>query len=221
MDNLIFLQNFSSIPEAELAKQLLESNGIKSMIQRGYFGAVSDTGFTMDVIYLYVQKKNADKAKKVLRISSKDKINQEHFIGIGTYRAEEADILKGEFEKSGIPVKVLYPGTNIGRESTAGAIWTAYTLTIRNTDVVKAKKICDKFNIKPVHKMPLPDILYGKNNGKYLLIIALFIFPITVIAGRLNLINSEEGSFSIIIAVLFLLLYYINLGYNVIKKIFR
>ncbi len=68
--------------------------------------------------------------------------------------------------------------------------------------------------------MPLPDILYGKNNGKYLLAIALFIFPITIIAGHLNLINSEEGSFSIIIAVLFLLLYYVNLGYNVIKKIF-
>ena len=81
-----------------------------------------------------------------------------------------------------------------------------------------AKKICDKFNIKPVYKIPLPDILYGKNNGKYLLAVALFVLPITAIANHLNLINSEEGGFSIIIAVLFLLLYYINLAYNIIIK---
>lgn len=109
MDNLILLKNFSSIPEAELAKQLLNSERIKSMIQKGNIGVASEFTGSVGDANLFVVKRDVEKAKKILKISNEDKNNPEHFVNIGSYRAEEADILKSEFEKNGIPVKVFYP----------------------------------------------------------------------------------------------------------------
>ena len=56
------------------------------------------------------------------------------FFNYGTYNSPGADILRKELEKIGIPVKTLYPGTNIGRDYTGGAYWTAYKLMIRACD---------------------------------------------------------------------------------------
>jgi len=82
-----------------------------------------------------------------------------NFVNFGTYRAEEADILKHELEKHGIPVKVIYPGTGIGKEATAEAYFPAYKLMIRACDIPVAEELKEKFNIKPIEvgeKMPLP-----------------------------------------------------------------
>lgn len=119
----------------------------------------------------------------------KNKNNLEEFVNIGSYRAEEADIIKHEFEKQGIPTKMFYPGTNIGRELTANAIWTAYTLKIRYKDIDKAKEICKRFNIKPVYKIPLPHILYENNNVRYLLVLVLLIFLTVLIISNLSLLR--------------------------------
>ena len=81
------------------------------------------------------------------------------FVNFGTYRAEEADILKHELEKRGISVKVIYPGTDIGRDVTAGASFPAYKLMIRAYDIPTAEKLKERFSIKciePGEEMPLP-----------------------------------------------------------------
>jgi len=88
-----------------------------------------------------------------------NKTKNTNFVNFGTYRAEEADILKHELEKRGIPVKVIYPGTGIGKEATAEAYFPAYKLMIRACDIPVAEEIKKKFNIEPIglrEKMPLP-----------------------------------------------------------------
>ena len=73
-----------------------------------------------------------------------------YFVNWGTFMAGDADILKKELEKSGISVKMVYPGTSIGRETLAEASFEAYTLWVRNCDLQVAEKIREKFNIKPI-----------------------------------------------------------------------
>jgi len=80
------------------------------------------------------------------------------FFNYGTYNNPDADILRKELEKSGIPVKTLYPGTNVGKESTAGAYWTAYKLMIRICDFQRAEEIRNKFNIVPVKRGESVDL---------------------------------------------------------------
>lgn len=72
------------------------------------------------------------------------------FVSWGTFMASDADILKKELEKSGISVKVVYPGTNIGKEALAEASFKAYTLWVRSCDVQVAEKIREQFDIKPI-----------------------------------------------------------------------
>ena len=86
----------------------------------------------------------------------------------GTFRAVDGDILKRELEKSGIPVKMLYPGTSIGRDTFAGAQFTAYELMIRICDFELAEKVREKFNIEAVktgEKMPLPKTYKWARSG--------------------------------------------------------
>ena len=66
MDNLILLKNFSSIPEAELMKQFLDSEGIKSMIQKGNIGVASEFTGSVGDADLFVMKRDIEKAKKVI-----------------------------------------------------------------------------------------------------------------------------------------------------------
>lgn len=76
--------------------------------------------------------------------------NPDDFGILGTFEALNADILEPELEKVGITVKRLYPGTYIGTEATANASVERYTLWIMKKDFERAKKVCDKFNMKPV-----------------------------------------------------------------------
>ena len=105
--------------------------------------------------------------------------NSDDFINFGTYEATEADILKLELEKNGIPVKVLYPGTNVGRETLAQARWTAYKILIPASKVSTAQEICKRLNIKPRKKITLP---------KSLLLKILFIFFLAIIIGNIILL---------------------------------
>lgn len=91
----------------------------------------------------------------------KNKKESTDFFNFGTFKNTDADILKRELEMQGVPVKSLYPGTNIGKDATAGASFTAYTLMIRFCDFQLAEKIMAKFNITSIKKgepMPLPKI---------------------------------------------------------------
>lgn len=82
---------------------------------------------------------------------SMEKISTD-FFNYGTFQAQEADILKQELEKNGIPVKMFYPGTNIGRDATAGAEFTAYTLMIRACDFKAAEEVRENLGIQAVKK---------------------------------------------------------------------
>jgi hypothetical protein len=82
----------------------------------------------------------------------------------GTFKNSDADILKPELEKKGIPVKVLYPGTNVGREATAGAYWYDYTLMIRACDFKLAEEIRKKFNISFIKEKDTGFPLIGEAN---------------------------------------------------------
>ena len=92
------------------------------------------------------------------------------FLNFGTFKAEEGEILKRELEKAGIPIKVIYPGTEVGRESTANVYFPAYTFLIQISDFKTAEKICKKFNIFPLadkEKMPLPKFYTRTVKNKY------------------------------------------------------
>lgn len=216
MEDLFFIKNFSSIPEAELARQILRSNGIESMIQRGNSGAASEFSGSGGDAGLYVVKKNIGKAMEILEIKDMGNDSSENFVNIGSYRAEEADMIVQEFEKSGIPVKRFYPGSDMGVESTGNAIWTAYTLRVRNKDAEKARKICEKFNISPVRKIPLPDLLYNKTSS-VLLGIALFGIILSLLARAFDL-KIINPLILIVISLISYLLYYVILFYKVIRK---
>jgi hypothetical protein len=79
------------------------------------------------------------------------------FINFGTYALLEVDMLKAELEKNGIPVKVLYLGTNMGRDSSANAATvfgpeanTGNTLFIPAGYRKTATEIRDNLYIKPM-----------------------------------------------------------------------
>lgn len=78
------------------------------------------------------------------------------YINLGTYLPVIADELKAALEKKGIPVKVTYPGTSIGRESGGGAQAIALTLSIPSNMAEKAKKIQQELRIAPVKKVRIP-----------------------------------------------------------------
>jgi len=63
--NLIRLRHYNLLPEAELAKSLLESNGIKSLLQKdGMPGAGLALIQGAD---LFVEDKDKERAEEVLR----------------------------------------------------------------------------------------------------------------------------------------------------------
>ena len=144
------------------------------------------------------------------------------FLNYGTFQAQEADILKQELERNGIPVKMLYPGTNIGRDATAGAEFTAYTLMIRACDFEATEEVRGKLGIEPFKKgesMPYfsrsvitwTRIIYGE--------IALFLILI-FISGFLK----NESDLLQIIVPLFLITFLITLGvykFKTLRKFFK
>lgn len=112
-----------------------------------------------------------------------------NFVNFGTYKAEEADILKYELEKIGVPVKVIYPASGVGREATANSYFPAYQLLIRFCDLEKAKELTKKFNIKPIEtgeKMPLPEYYMMNGLTKYSFIAYLLSFIAMIITGYLS-----------------------------------
>ena len=107
------------------------------------------------------------------------------FINYGTYKSPDADILKGELEKNGIPVKILYPGTNIGRDASGDAYYTAFELLIRICDFQKAEEVKNSLNITPIEvgePMPLPKVFkWTKNNIGRFFLIGMVIFLLALI----------------------------------------
>lgn len=106
----------------------------------------------------------------------------------GTFHASDGDILKKELEKSGIPVKMFYPGKNIGRDFYGGAQFTAYQLMIRVCDFELAEKVRKKFNIEKIEageEMPLPKTYKWAKSGLnrvFLIGYAVSVFGILAIA---------------------------------------
>lgn len=148
------------------------------------------------------------------------------FVNFGTYKAEEAEIIKRELEKRGISVKVLYPGTDLGRGITAEAYFTAYTLMIQACDVPSAKKIREKFNIKPVEigeKMPLPKeyVFAKKGLNRFALISLLISLMGMLIIGNLSdklEFLPENTTFYLIAAFSFFsLLWICSIAYDYLK----
>lgn len=76
------------------------------------------------------------------------------FVNFGTYRPEDADRLKTELERNGIPVKVVYPGTLIGKESAGGQSFTALTLLVQDKNFKQAEKLRDEQVIQSLNKVP-------------------------------------------------------------------
>lgn len=71
-NDLIFLKHFSTVSEAELGRNILESNGIKSILQRGNQGAAARfSGWAGDA-NLFVLKKDHNQAKDILEVENKE-----------------------------------------------------------------------------------------------------------------------------------------------------
>lgn len=62
-------------------------------------------------------------------------------INFGSYTPPEAERLKEELLKNGIPTQLVYPGTNIGKEASGGAQLTAWTILIPYKDRQAALRI--------------------------------------------------------------------------------
>ena len=104
------------------------------------------------------------------------------FFNYGTFQAQEADILKQELEKNGIPVKMFYPGTNIGRDATGGAEFTAYTLMIRACDFKVAEEIRKNLAIEPIgKKIPMPFVSRSFITWTHLMVIEMVVFAIGMV----------------------------------------
>ena len=149
------------------------------------------------------------------------------FIDFGTYKAEEAEILKRELEKHGISVKVLYPGTDLGRGITAEAYFTAYTLMIQACDIPTAEKIREKFNIKSVgirEKMPLPKTYaWGKRGLSRVALIGYLVsfFGMLVtgyLSDKLQFLPEDTSSYFITAFFLFFLLWFCSTVYNILEE---
>ncbi len=146
-----------------------------------------------------------------------------NFINFGAYRAEEADILKPELEKKGVPVKVLYPGTSVGKELTAGAQWTAYELLIRGCDFPVANDVRKGFNIKPIkEEMPLPSFYAQKPRSKtinrILLFIFLGLFISTIILNSKSIVSTNTKGYIFAFVFLFLFLWLVNLSWQALRN---
>lgn len=78
----------------------------------------------------------------------------------GTFLDYEVSIFKPELEKKGIPVKVLYTGARSDFEPAllAWAMDKAYQILLRENDFDEARKILERFNIKPRKKIPILGI---------------------------------------------------------------
>lgn len=69
----VLLQNFANYSEAMMAKEVLEKNGIKSIIQKGNLNAASEfTGWSGDAD-LFVLESNIEEAKKIIDAYFKEK----------------------------------------------------------------------------------------------------------------------------------------------------
>ena len=74
-DNLesVFLKNFANYSEAMMAKEILEKNEIKSVMQKGNLNAPSEfTGWIGDV-NIFVLKNKLNKAKEIINLYFKEK----------------------------------------------------------------------------------------------------------------------------------------------------
>lgn len=121
---------------------------------------------------------------------------------MGAFSAQEIDILKPELEKRGIPVKVVYPGTNVGAEAAAHARWTACTIMIREIDIETALEICDSLNIRARDKISLPKLLYTRVN-RYVFGLVVAILLTFIVLGNLGII--QNASFvGVLVGTLFL-----------------
>jgi len=141
------------------------------------------------------------------------------FINIGTYSAEQADVLKSELEKQGISVKLLYPGTNIGKETTAKARWTAYTLLVRNCDLPIVQEVQKRLRIYPLKRIPLPKG-YFSNALRSRLLRTLFLVSgliLLIIGGILSSktpLPSKTSIYLIVIGISLLFFWFIFIGWE-------
>jgi len=164
--------------------------------------------------HYYQQIKDVLEGKKIME----DKDVNTDFARFGSFSSAETDILKPELEKIGIPVKVFYPGTSYGRESTAGAGWSAYTIMIPVKDFERAKNLCYKFNIQVRHKIPLPRLLYTKSN-RYIAAVIVSLWLIIIVMGILGLIKSVSMAIILITAFFFTcIFFYINITRKIIRQ---
>ncbi len=75
-------------------------------------------------------------------------MKKNNFKNYGTYSKEAADNFRKKLEKMGIPVKVQYPGTNVGTSTTGNAYSSTVSFLIRESDFEKAEKIRKEIKIE-------------------------------------------------------------------------
>ena len=66
MGDLVFLKNFSTLSEAEMAQDMLEQAGIHSVIQRGNLASAAQFSGAAGDADLFVLKNNLEQAQRIL-----------------------------------------------------------------------------------------------------------------------------------------------------------
>ena len=62
----VFFKNFANYAEATMAKEILEKEGIKSVIQKGDINAASEFVGWIGDVDMFVLENNLDKAKEIV-----------------------------------------------------------------------------------------------------------------------------------------------------------
>jgi len=155
--------------------------------------------------------------------SGKDKRKNTDFKLYGTFGAGKGEILKKELEKSGIPVKDLYPATNVGRTTTAKAYFSHnFKLLIRACDFDRAEEVRKRLNIESVggNKMKIPGIykLPAGRLTKILGTITVLTFVLSFPASFLIPYFKENSIYFVPAVSGFLFLTIMSLMYDTLKK---
>ena len=72
MSNLVCIQTFATIPEAEIAKSVLEAAGIRASVDRDTGAAIESTIAFSHGVGLYVLEEHADEARRILDEAAED-----------------------------------------------------------------------------------------------------------------------------------------------------
>jgi hypothetical protein len=148
-----------------------------------------------------------------------------NFKNYGFFSHLDAEILKGNLEKEGIPVKINYPfAGSAGKEASGGAYWTYWSILIRGCDFRRADEIKKGLNIKRIKedeiKISLPTDNIKKSKRLRFFLAGLFISICFLFLSSIDKFEYLQKNVSLlgVLIIIFFLLSMFDVVFTTIKK---